>query len=339
MRKLELNTGYDVYIGYDIDFDYLCDKDKKHLYVIDKTVFELYGRNIPGEKVIVGPGERAKDISVIMAIYDACMNMQLNRDDRIVAVGGGSAGDAAGFAASTYKRGVGFINVPTTLLAMIDSSIGGKTAIDYSGVKNQIGTFYDPMAVYIFLDFLRTLPPDVVNSSMGEVIKYAVLDRGFYEWLNHHCGDVRSMNLEAIEEMIRLCISIKAEIVSNDRLDRGVRSCLNLGHTIGHAIELRYGLSHGLAVAKGIYYESMLSYKMGILRKSEFLAIQELINKFGLNTDISIDKETLALTSFDKKNTSGKIGFILPEDIGKWRKVLISKEELYDVTNQFILET
>lgn len=336
MRKLELNIGYDVYISYDIDFDDLCDKDKKHLYVIDKTVSELYGRNIQGEKIVVGPGERAKDISVIMGIYNACMKMELNREDNIVAIGGGSTGDAAGFAASTYKRGVGFINVPTTLLAMIDSSIGGKTAIDYSGVKNQIGTFYDPICVYICLDFLRTLSLEEISSSMGEVIKYAVLDKEFYGWLNYNLDDVRSMNLETIEEMIRRCITIKTEIVAKDRLDRGARSCLNMGHTIGHAIELYYGLSHGLAVAKGIYYESMLSYKMGILRKSELLAIQELINKFGINTDISIDKETLALTFFDKKNISGKIGFILPEDIGKWRKVILSKEELYDVTNQFI---
>lgn len=331
MRKLGLNTGYDVYIGRNIDFESLCDKGKKHLYVIDKTVSELYGRDIRGEKVVVGPGERAKDISVIMEIYDACMKMELSRGDEIVAIGGGSAGDAAGFAASTFKRGVGFINVPTTLLAMIDSSIGGKTAIDYKGVKNMVGTFYDPACVYIFLDFLQTLPPEEISSSMGEVIKYAVLDRGFYDWLNENLDGVRTLNPDSIEALIRHCITIKTEIVAMDRMDRGVRSCLNMGHTIGHAVELRYGMSHGLAVATGIYYESLISYRLGILRKPQLLAIHDLIKKFGLNTDISIDEETLALTSFDKKNISGKIGFILPEDIGKWRKVPVSKEELYDL--------
>ncbi len=328
MERMELDTGYDVYIGCSMSFDSLAEGDKKNLCVIDKGIFEIYGRGIPGEKIIVGPGERAKDISVITEIYDACMEMELGRDDRIAAVGGGAVGDTAGFAASTFKRGVSFINVPTTLLAMIDSCIGGKTAIDYKNIKNQIGTFYDPGAVYICTDFLRTLPAEEIRSAMGEVVKYAVLDRDFYDWLNSNAAGVCTMDGDTVEEMIRRCITIKAEIVAGDKLDKGDRACLNMGHTIGHAVELRYGMSHGLAVAAGIYYESMMAYRMGILSKSQLSAIQDLIAAFGLDTDIPIDEETLALAIHDKKNDSGKIGFILPKVIGSWEKVLLSREEL-----------
>ncbi|MDI6602280.1 MAG: 3-dehydroquinate synthase [Thermoanaerobacteraceae bacterium] len=331
MKKLDLKTGYDIYIDHDYNINTLLDKDKKYLYVIDEVVLNLYGSNISGEKVIVGPGEKAKDISTILKIYDGCIEIGLERDDYIVAIGGGSTGDAAGFAASTFKRGIGFINVPTTLLAMIDSSIGGKTAIDYNGIKNQIGTFYDPSIVYMDMKFLKTLPADVIKSSMGEVIKYAVLSRSFYEWLNKNLDMVLAMDSDIIEELVERCTTIKADIVNQDRIDRGVRAYLNLGHTIGHAIEMYYGVSHGLAVAAGIYYESLISYRMGMLQEGTLQFIISLIDRCAVDTQYPIDKGLISLMAHDKKNTNGRLGFILPEDIGLVKKVMIDEKELYDI--------
>jgi len=331
MKKLDLRAGYDVYIDNSFNVCLLLDKRKKYLYVIDEMVDALYSRYISGEKVIVGPGEKAKDMSTILRIYDACIEKELDRGDFIIAVGGGSTGDAAGFAASTFKRGIGFINIPTTLLAMIDSSIGGKTAIDYKGIKNQVGTFYDPFIVYMDTEFLKTLPTGEIKSSMGEVIKYAVLSRSLYEWLDNNLNDVLSMDYEVIKEMIEKCIKIKVDIVNQDKTDRGIRTHLNLGHTIGHALETHYDISHGTAVAAGIYYESLVSYRLGILQSKKLHCIIELIDRCGLKAQYHLDKELVSLMSHDKKNVGGKIGLILPEDIGRVRRVLMDEKDLYEI--------
>ncbi len=330
MNKLSTSLGYDIFLNKTFDFS-LFDDEVGSLYVIDKSIYDIYGRGIPGKKVVVGPGEKAKDMSVITELYDACIEEDIDRSGCIIAVGGGATGDAAGFAASTFKRGIGFINVPTTLLSMVDSCIGGKTAIDFGGVKNQVGTFYDPKKVYICMSFLKTLPQRDICSAMGEVVKYAVLSKEFYDWLNDNLLRVHEADYNVLEDMIARCLKIKAGIVAKDRLDRGMRACLNMGHTIGHAIEIQYGVSHGLAVAAGLYNESAISYRLGILSKPHFLAIQDMTDRMDLNTDYPINKETVDLTIYDKKNDQGKIGFILPEEIGKWRRVLLSKEQLINL--------
>ena len=226
------------------------------LIVTDNNLSQLY--NIAGDNVFVLPcGEQAKDFAWAQKLCSWFLHKNLPRSGRVVCVGGGSVGDVAGFASSIYKRGVKVLQVPTTLLSMVDSAIGGKTAINLDGVKNAVGTI---IAVDTLIDtrFLQTLSDEQIEDGFGEIEKYRLLD----EQISKYQGDV--------DGLIALCASYKQRVVESDLYDCGARKRLNLGHTVAHGLELTYGITHGQAVKYGLYYEMALAVKLGVVEKEFF---------------------------------------------------------------------
>jgi len=237
-------------------------------------------------------------------------------------LGGGVIGDLAGFVAATYMRGAPFVNLPTTLLAQVDSSIGGKTAVNHAGLKNQIGVFYQPRLVLADIQTLLTLPEEELINGLAEVIKYAVIrDKELFYLIDNSISEIKALNLRSIEEVVFRSAGIKAEIVALDEKDLGLRNILNYGHTVGHAIETisEFKWKHGQAVAAGMAAAALISYRMGILPGEDVKCIIGLIEKAGLPVKIqalNIDKILLAV-QHDKKKISGQVRFILPKCLGE----------------------
>ena len=274
-------------------------------------------------------GEQSKTPETYFALLNALAEVGMTRSDTIVALGGGVTGDLAGFAAATYQRGICYVQMPTTLLAAVDSSVGGKTAIDLPAGKNLAGAFYQPAMVLCDLDALATLPGDVFTDGCAEVIKYGVIwDEALFEQLQGGIQD----NLEAI---IARCVSIKAEVVNQDEFDNGLRGILNFGHTVGHAVEKcsDFGVSHGSAVAIGMVIVSKAAALAGICENGVFDRVLALVQSYGLPTATDYDTDALlqAMLS-DKKRAGAKISLIIPERIGKVR---IEKMGLEDM-DQFL---
>ncbi|MCM1194876.1 MAG: 3-dehydroquinate synthase [Corallococcus sp.] len=269
------------------------------LIVTDGNIARLYG--IKGDNVYILPqGEKAKCFAEAEKLCKWFLLKKLPRSGTVVAVGGGSIGDAAGFAASIYKRGTSLIHVPTTLVAQIDSSIGGKTAVDLDGVKNAVGTFYNADTVIDF-DFLRTLNAEQLNDGYGELIKYRMLSE-----------EISAIPVDNTEAVIKACVSYKEEICKRDPYDSNERRLLNFGHTIGHAMELCLGISHGKAVANGLYYETLLAFKAGKCPQDYCRKWRsEISEKFRI---YPLTEEILNYTVNDKKNAFGKVAFILPHE-------------------------
>ena len=285
----------------DIIFDkFDFSKYRDNLVVTDKRIAELYG--IAGDNVYLLPrGEAAKSFEHLEALCRWFLDNNLNKDATVVAVGGGSIGDVVGFAASVYKRGVNVLHVPTTLIAQVDSSIGGKTAIDLDGVKNAVGSYHFGDTL-IDVDFLQTLDDEQMASGMGEIIKYAMLDGQVAKAYADGKGNLR--------DVIFACVNCKKSICETDPFCNGVRNKLNFGHTIGHALELSNNLPHGVAVANGIYYETALALKLG---KCDAVYADKWRNAIAAKFKIyPLTKDILALTLHDKKNACGKVGFVLP---------------------------
>jgi len=247
-----------------------------------------------------------------------------SRDCCLLAYGGGVIGDITGYVAATYLRGVNFIQVPTTLLSMVDSSVGGKTGVNHSLGKNMIGAFYQPQSVIIDLDSLKTLPKKQFNAGMAEVIKYGVIyDKQFFEWLEKNKKKIISLHRVSLAKIIASSCKIKAEIVAKDEKESGIRAILNLGHTFGHAIEKNIGYgrwTHGAAVACGIVIASELSEKLGKLSKNDLSRIKNLLSYFDL--PIKLPKKLNASKLYeamknDKKVLNNKIRLIIPKKIGE----------------------
>ena len=290
--------------------------------VSDQTVWKLFGEKVQysclqaGCQVchfILAPGENSKNFENYLSLLNFLAENHLTRSDRIIALGGGVIGDLAGFAAATYLRGIGYIQVPTTLLAMVDSSVGGKTAIDLPAGKNLCGAFYQPEAVLCDLDTLDTLPPDVFRDGCAEVIKYAVLfDPELFSQLEQ-------MGLDFDQEaVVTRCICHKRDVVAGDEFDLGNRNLLNLGHTVGHAIERcsNYTITHGSAVAIGIAVVSLAT------KCSDANRIVALLNAFDLPTTTSLPAQALWETALsDKKRSAYTLKLIVPNAIGECRIV------------------
>lgn len=283
------------------------------LIVTDSKIAALY--NITGDNVYLLPrGEKAKSLYHARKLCSWFLAHNLTKSDTVVAVGGGSIGDTVGFAASVYKRGVRLLHVPTTLLAQIDSSIGGKTAVDLDGVKNAIGTFYQADTL-IDVDFLSTLDKTQRLNGYGELLKYRMLSSDIDEiYLKHGAMSVQT---------VRACVEFKQNICNIDPFDKGKRRLLNLGHTIGHAMELYNRIPHGVAVANGIYYETLLASKLGLCSKHYADKwMSQARNNF---TIYSLNNEILQLTANDKKNDGKGICFVAPESFSQ---VTLSLDEL-----------
>jgi len=328
---------YPIFVGYGL-LDKLGEELKKvtssHVAIVisDENVSRLYGDKV--EKLlrnagfavnsfIVPPGEETKSINTAIDIYNFLIKKRVERDDMLIALGGGMIGDLAGFVAATYLRGIPWIQVPTSLIAMVDASIGGKVAVNHPEGKNLIGAFYQPNFVLADTRALATLPERELTSGWAEVVKYGlILDKEFFEFLESNVGRLTKLEQDVVNEAIIHSASLKAQVVSQDEKERGQRIILNYGHTIAHGLEAatRYiGFLHGEAVAIGMMGAAKLSQRLGILPASVVKRQQSLLRKFGLPTAFfGINLAEIAkATEVDKKTRAKGIRWVLLEDIGK----------------------
>ena len=273
--------------------------------------------------VILPDGEQFKNGETLNSIYDALLQNRCERNTALIALGGGVIGDISGFAAATYLRGVPFIQVPTTLLSQVDSSVGGKTAINHPLGKNMIGAFYQPKAVLADIDTLNTLPDRELKAGIAEIIKYGlIMDLPFFEWLEHNMGALLDRNPDALVHAIARSCESKAIVVARDERESGERALLNLGHTFGHAIENAMGYGnwlHGEAVAAGTVLAARLSQKLGMLAQQDVTRIVRLFEHAGLPTvapELGLERY-LQLMELDKKVEGGKMRFVVLDAIGK----------------------
>lgn len=322
---------------------------KKLALISDSTVYPLYGeiltQNLNKTGFAVTPiifeaGEQRKNIQTLSNIYCELAEGSFSRSDAVIALGGGVTGDMAGLAAATFLRGMKFIQIPTTLLAMVDSSIGGKVAVDLPQGKNLVGTFYQPDGVFTDPELLRSLPDRRFSDGVSELLKHAFIrDADLYnDLVSVNCSDPRKTISEKLGKIIAKSCSIKRDIVEDDELDNGTRQLLNFGHTIGHAIERvqNYsGYSHGEAVAIGMVHITGLTEKLGLTRKGENERIAEALSIYGLPVEMpSLDtKSLISAIRLDKKTRSGKITIAYIEEIGKGKLLELDLIELEDLLN------
>jgi 3-dehydroquinate synthase len=274
-------------------------------------------------EIVVPDGEQAKSWETLNRVFDALLEARCGRDTLIVALGGGVIGDLAGFAAAVYQRGVAFVQVPTTLLAQVDSSVGGKTAINHALGKNMIGAFHQPRAVISDVATLDTLPERELRAGLAEVIKHGLaLDAAFVEWLEENVEALLARQREPLIHAVRRSCELKARIVAEDERESGARALLNFGHTFGHAIEAATGYGpwlHGEAVAAGMVMAAELSALMGHLRKIEVSRVRELLKRAGLPVKgpAVAPERLLELMTLDKKAAKGRTRFVVLEAIGR----------------------
>ncbi|MGH4050246.1 MAG: 3-dehydroquinate synthase [Clostridium sp.] len=304
-------------------------KGSKIAIITDSNVNELYGQKIVNSlkesgfesyKIVAQAGEVSKSFETLLEVYDKLLDYKINRGDLIIALGGGVVGDMAGFAAATFLRGISLIQIPTTLLAQVDSSVGGKVAVDLPRGKNLVGSFYMPKAVFIDPLFMGTLKERFLNDGMGEVIKYgAIKDSELFNTLMRY--DNKEELLKNIDKVIYTCCTIKADIVEHDEKDTGERMLLNFGHTIGHAIEQFFNFtkySHGEAVAMGMYSITKLGEVLGKTKEGTSIAIKDILVKYNLPWMLPEIKseDIIKAISHDKKNIGDSMNFILIKSIG-----------------------
>ncbi len=266
-------------------------------------------------------GEESKQLDTVRAVYAWLLDHHLQRNDLLLALGGGVTGDLTGFAAATYLRGISFVQVPTTLLAQVDSSVGGKTGVDFAQYKNMVGAFCQPKLVYMNMSVLQTLPDDQFASGMGEVIKTALIrDAGLFHWIREHAEEIRSRDKQALAHIVERCCAVKAAVVDEDPYDRGIRAILNFGHTIGHAVEREKGfaLLHGQCVAIGMAGAVKISADRGLLSEKDAADILLLLQEFSLPIHASglTEEQVLSACASDKKNEQGQLRFVLLRSVG-----------------------
>lgn len=318
------NKFYDELFKFDISNRKLCivtesnvgplyaDELKKHLESLCKQVYVF---QFPA-------GEESKKLETVYELYDYLIVNKFDRNDMLLALGGGVVGDLTGFTAATYLRGIKFIQLPTTLLAQVDSSIGGKTGVDFKGYKNMVGAFYQPSLVFINISTLKTLPEREYLSGMGEIIKHGFIkDIGYLSWLNDNYDKITNLDYAALEYMISESCMIKRAVVEYDPKETlGERALLNFGHTLGHAIEknCNFSLLHGECVAIGMVAALKLSYSNGNISYDDYIYGKNIIEKYSLPITVSgleIDK-VIEATKSDKKTDSNIIKFILLKSLG-----------------------
>ena len=299
------------------------------LVVTNDTVGPLYEAavmaSLAGKRVrsiSLPDGEQYKTLEVLGRVFDALIAARLNRDACIVALGGGVVGDMAGFAAACYQRGIDFVQVPTTLLAQVDSSVGGKTGVNHPGGKNLIGAFHQPRAVISDLATLRSLPPRELRAGLAEVIKYGLVDdAAFLGWIELHVDDLLRLDMSALAWAVRRSCEIKARIVASDEREQGQRALLNLGHTFGHAIENAAGYGewlHGEAVAMGMLLAADMSQRLGWIGTDEVERLRRVLQRAGLPTAAPAigAARALELMGMDKKVLQGRIRLVLLREFG-----------------------
>lgn len=305
-------------------------KEQKICIVTDSNAEQLYGKKVMEHlktcfsNVILhsfAAGENNKNLDTVQNLYETLIRNHFDRNDLLIALGGGVVGDLTGFTAATYLRGIAFVQVPTTLLSQVDSSIGGKTGVDFLQYKNMVGAFYQPRLVYMNLNALTTLPKQQLHSGMGEIIKHGLIkDRAYYMWLKEHAAEILDLQPDVLEEMIYISCNIKRDVVERDPKEQGERALLNFGHTIGHAIEKlsNFRLYHGECVGLGMIAASYISMRLGNISAEEFSDIENCIKTFGLPVKANgfSPKEVLKATKSDKKMAGSQVKFILLASLG-----------------------
>lgn len=339
MQRVEVALGarsYDILIGCGLDDVFIAFVRQavyspRGMIVTDTNIGPRYAPHVAKlaeragvavDVVTVPAGETSKSLVQADHIFTRAIEFGLDRRSPIFALGGGVVGDLTGFAAATYMRGVPFVQIPTSLLAQVDSSVGGKVAVNHALGKNLIGAFYQPAAVFIDLDFLHALPPREIASGLGEIIKYGIIsDADFFTWLAEHTGDVRALRREAAIHMIARSCEIKADVVARDEYEGGLRRILNFGHTIAHAVETETGYTryrHGEAVAVGMVGAAYISEEMGLLAPEERARIEALLCGVGLPLCAEgVAPDAMYADLFhDKKTVGGRLHWVLAKGIG-----------------------
>jgi len=343
MEKIRVELGersYDIFMGSNILGNVGVSIQSfglspKVAIVSNPTVYPLYGGVVADSlkkagfdvlTVTIPDGEEYKDLLWVEHIYNELLKAKLDRSSSLIALGGGVIGDITGFAASTYMRGISYIQVPTTLLSQVDSSVGGKTGVNHKLGKNMIGTFWQPRLVWIDVETLKTLPKREFLAGLAEVIKYGVIwDEELFSFLEVRRDEILNLDSNALRHIINRSCGIKAAVVSKDERESGLRSILNFGHTIGHAIETATGYGeylHGEAVAIGMCLEARLSSMLTFIDNNTVLRIKALVDSYGLPSEMPSDIDIeyiLSSMELDKKAVAGELRFILPEKIGKVR--------------------
>ena len=297
---------------------------RKYVVVISERVEKLYGKILDFEnKFILKDGEKEKNLKNYQKILDFCFKNKLSRNDVIIAIGGGVVGDIAGFVASTYMRGINIVQVPTTLLACVDSSVGGKTAVNNKYGKNLIGAFYQPEAVVINTNFLTSLSDRDFKTGLGEVVKYGFIEKScqcsdeynLINFLEANSEQILERNPKVLKYMIEICINLKIYVVQKDEKEEGLRRILNFGHTYGHAIEQlsKYKYTHGECVIAGIIFAFELALKNNLIDKNYKFFMEEVLKKFDFKEVKKYElNKIIPLMKTDKKSANNKIRFILP---------------------------
>ncbi|RKZ80300.1 MAG: 3-dehydroquinate synthase [Gammaproteobacteria bacterium] len=338
MKTLQVALGersYPIYIGDGVlsQADLLTRhiRGKEVLVVTNTTIAPLYLKNVldsltdyRAESVILPDGEEFKTLDVLNQVFDKLLSSHFSRQVTLIALGGGVIGDMTGFAAACYQRGVPFIQIPTTLLSQVDSSVGGKTAVNHPLGKNMIGAFYQPKCVIADTNTLNTLEDRQLSSGLAEVIKYGLInDPEFFDWLEQNMSALRARQTDVLSEAIERSCQDKADVVASDELEHGVRALLNLGHTFGHAIETGMGYGswlHGEAIAVGMLMAAELSQRMGWIDGVIVARIKTLLIAAGLPTTIPDEMSSdqfMNLMAVDKKVQDGRIRLVLLKGIGQ----------------------
>jgi len=318
---------------------------KNYIVVINQKVYKLYSKilDFPKDNIfILKDGEKEKNYRNYTKILDFALSKKLKREDYIIAIGGGVVGDIAGFAASTYMRGINFIQVPTTLLAMTDSSVGGKVAINTNYGKNLIGAFYQPNAVFININFLKTLDIKQYKSGLGEVIKYGFIEKSCDDnsefnllyFLNENYEKILNKDSYIMEKLISACVGLKIKVVENDEKESGLRKILNYGHTYAHAVEKLTNYrkyTHGECVIEGIKFAVNLAVKQNLIDKEYQFLCTDIIQKFDYKPLKTFPaKKYVPIMTTDKKATGDYINFILPTQYAEVKEYKFTPSELME---------
>ena len=332
---LDQKPIYDIVIEKDFSqlgtaFSRLNVTGRKICIVTDSNVGPLYAKAVQevlettGNQIFVytfAAGEESKNLNTVQDLYEFLIENHFDRKDMLAALGGGVVGDLTGFTAATYLRGISFIQIPTSLLAQVDSSIGGKTGVDFRAYKNMVGAFHQPKLVYMNMSVLKSLSKRLFNSGFGEIIKHGLIkDKEYYNWLKDNAESIKALDTDALEHMIYVSCNIKREVVENDPKEKGERALLNFGHTLGHAIEkeMNFSLYHGECVVLGMIAALNICVELGTITGEER---DDALNTFALYefpdhvTGIKID-DVIAVSKNDKKMDAGKVKFILLKSVG-----------------------
>ena len=338
MRSLDFtgNTGSSrIMLGAAFEqLNEFCDKEKTAI-IVDRGVLRLHGDKLsPYQRLIeIEPGEEQKTLETVNAIYERFLEWELDRTSTVIGVGGGMVCDIAGFAASTYLRGIPFAFVPTTLLALVDASVGGKNGVNYHGYKNIVGTFNQPGFVLCDFDFLRTLPYNELKNGIAEAIKSALVgDATLFSYIEDNKKEISLVNNDAIQRIVFDSLNVKIDIVSRDETEKGERRKLNFGHTIGHAIEKVVKIPHGEAISIGMVASARLSKRKGTLTEKDVKRIELLLSYLQLPIKYEAERSIIMdAVRKDKKREGDNIHFVLLNGIGSCRIETISIDELQGV--------